>query len=144
MEIVKNQIESKVFFMHMKPPTTTHQMKATRIVKNKVIHYEPENVQETRSKLMAGLGSFAPLPTERTLFDKGALRCIVKWCFPMTVKSSDGQWKDTKPDTHNLNKMLFDCMTACRFWKDDAQVASEIIEKFWSITPGIYIKIERL
>lgn len=35
-------------------------------------------------------------------------------------------------------------MTAAGFWKDDALVASEIVEKFWAQRPGIYIKIEVL
>ena len=35
-------------------------------------------------------------------------------------------------------------MTDCHYWKDDAQVASEIIEKFWAACSGIYIKIENL
>ncbi|WP_432651737.1 RusA family crossover junction endodeoxyribonuclease, partial [Huintestinicola sp.] len=32
----------------------------------------------------------------------------------------------------------------CGFWKDDALVASEIIEKFWADIPGIWICIEEL
>ena len=49
-----------------------------------------------------------------------------------------------KPDTENLNKALVDCMTALDFWADDAQVVSEIIEKFWANTPGIYIRVDIL
>lgn len=54
------------------------------------------------------------------------------------------QYKDTRPDTDNLQKLLKDCMTACGYWRDDAQVASEISEKFWATLPGIYIKVEEL
>jgi Holliday junction resolvase RusA-like endonuclease len=35
-------------------------------------------------------------------------------------------------------------MTTVGFWEDDAQVASEIVEKFWSDQVGIYIKVEVL
>jgi Holliday junction resolvase RusA-like endonuclease len=35
-------------------------------------------------------------------------------------------------------------MTALKFWNDDAQVAQEIIEKFWADLPGIYIRITKL
>ena len=35
-------------------------------------------------------------------------------------------------------------MTHLGFWKDDALVASEIVEKFWSVVPGIYVRIEDL
>ncbi|MBE6902906.1 MAG: RusA family crossover junction endodeoxyribonuclease, partial [Ruminococcaceae bacterium] len=53
-------------------------------------------------------------------------------------------YKLTKPDTDNLNKLLKDCMTKLGFWKDDALVASEIIEKFYGEIPGVYIRIEVL
>lgn len=33
-------------------------------------------------------------------------------------------------------------MTAEHFWTDDALVCSEITEKFWADTPGIWIHIE--
>ena len=35
-------------------------------------------------------------------------------------------------------------MTKLGFWKDDALVASEVIEKFWSDVPGIFISIEEI
>ena len=47
-----------------------------------------------------------------------------------------------EPD--NLQKLLKDCMTRVGFWEDDALVASEIVEKFWSQIPGIYIRIDEL
>ena len=50
----------------------------------------------------------------------------------------------TKPDTDNLQKLLKDVMTDLGFWKDDALVASEIVEKFWAERPGIFIYVETL
>ena len=45
----------------------------------------------------------------------------------------------------NLQKLLKDVMTECHFWMDDAQVASEIAEKFWVHTaPGIYVEVQTL
>lgn len=35
-------------------------------------------------------------------------------------------------------------MTGLGYWTDDAQVASEITEKFWSEQPGLYVRIEQL
>ena len=35
-------------------------------------------------------------------------------------------------------------MTECGFWMDDAQVASELCEKFWAEIPGIYILLTGL
>nr|WP_275895736.1 ArpU family phage packaging/lysis transcriptional regulator [Streptococcus intermedius] len=75
---------------------------------------------------------------------KGAIRLTVKWCFPRIKRSYDGQYKTTKPDTDNLQKLLKDCMTQLGYWQDDAQVASEIAEKFWADRVGIYIKVEEL
>jgi len=127
------------FFLPMKPPTSTAQMKQVAIVKGKPVFYDPEKVSTAKAKLTAHLAKH--VPTERY---EGAVRLIVKWCFPMTKTSKDGQYKHTRPDTDNLQKMLKDCMTDCGYWKDDALVASEIVEKFWANVPGIYIKIEEL
>ncbi len=72
------------------------------------------------------------------------MRLITKWCFPVLGKHQSGEYKTSKPDTDNLVKLLKDVMTELHFWKDDAQVASEITEKFWSDLPGIYVKVESL
>ncbi len=60
------------------------------------------------------------------------------------ARSRTGDWRTSKPDTDNLQKLLKDVMTSLGFWKDDALVCSEICEKFWAATPGIYIHIEEL
>lgn len=75
--------------------------------------------------------------------DGSTIRLITKWCFPKQ-NHENGEYRITKPDTDNLQKMLKDCMTKVGFWKDDALVASEITEKFWADQPGIYIRIEEL
>lgn len=127
------------FFLPMKPPTVTHQEKAVHVVKGKPVYYEPDKLKAARSKLMAYLGQHAPsVPLQ------GAVRLIVKWCFPIQGKHYDGEWKTTKPDTDNLQKLLKDCMTDLGYWKDDAQVASDISEKFWAARPGIYISAQEL
>ena len=127
------------FFMPMaKVPTCTHQQKQVTIVKGKPVFYEPPDLKAARSKLMAHLGKYVP---EKKY--TGPVRLVTKWCFPRG-KHKDGQWKTTKPDTDNLQKLLKDCMTDVGFWKDDALVTSEIAEKFWAEKPGIYIKIEEL
>jgi Holliday junction resolvase RusA-like endonuclease len=69
---------------------------------------------------------------------------MTKWLFPITGKHQNGEYKTTRPDTDNLQKMLKDVMTHLGYWTDDALVASEIIEKFYSDIPGIYIAIENL
>jgi Holliday junction resolvase RusA-like endonuclease len=128
------------FFMLMKKvPTVTHQMKKVHVVNGKPIFYETEELKAARSKLMAQLGQYVP----KKKYTK-SVRLMVKWCFPITGKHTDGEYKYTKPDTDNLQKLLKDCMTACGYWTDDALVVSEITEKFWAKIPGIYIKIEAI
>jgi len=128
------------FFMPMKKvPTVTHQTKKVRVVNGKPMFYESADLKAARSKLMAHLGQHVP---EKKY--TGPIRLITKWCFPITGKHTDGEYKYTKPDTDNLQKLLKDCMTDCGYWKDDALVVSEITEKFWANVPGIYIKIEAI
>jgi len=127
------------FFMPMLPPTMTHQEHQVTCKGGKPVFYEPAELKAVRSKLTAHLAGHVP----EQKYTK-AIRVIVKWCFPITGKHQDGEYKATKPDTHNLNKMLFDVMTDLGYWKDDALVVSEIIEKFWAAVPGIYIAIEEV
>jgi Holliday junction resolvase RusA-like endonuclease len=127
------------FFMTMIPPTSTHQMKQVTVRNGKPCFYEPAELKAVREKLSAHLSRHVP---EHSC--TGAVRLMVKWCFPITGKHQNGEYKTSKPDTDNLQKMLKDCMTALHFWTDDALVASEIIEKFWADKPGIYIRIEDL
>jgi Holliday junction resolvase RusA-like endonuclease len=125
------------FFMGMIPPTCTHQEKQVNW-KTKTF-YEPAELKAARAKLMAHLGQHIPEKKYTS-----AVRLVTKWCFPITGKHQDGEYKTTKPDTDNLQKLLKDCMTDVGFWTDDALVASEITEKFWASVPGIYIKIEEV
>ena len=127
------------FFMPMIPPTVTHQEKDITVRNGKPIVYEPAQLKTARAKLESHLAQHAP----KKEF-KGAVRLVTKWLFPITGKHTDGEWKTTKPDTDNLQKMLKDCMTKLHYWKDDALVCSEIIEKFWAEHPGIYIVIRDL
>lgn len=125
------------FFVAMVPPTTTHQEKQVNW-KTKTF-YEPAELKAARAKLTAHLGQHVPEQKYTT-----AVRLVTKWCFPITGKHQDGEYKITKPDTDNLQKLLKDVCTDLGYWTDDALVASEIIEKFWAKVPGIYIKIEEL
>lgn len=126
------------FFIPMIPPTCTHQEKKVRIISGKPVFYEPPQVKAARQKLMGNLIKHKP---DKPI--KGAVWLLVKWCFPKG-KHKDGEYKITKPDTDNLQKLLMDCMTDTGYWLDDAQVASEICEKFWADLPGIYIKVVEL
>lgn len=136
MEVIKTRTE---FFMPMIPPTVTHQEKAVHVVKGKPVFYEPDELQAARVKLRDHLAGH--VPKEKYT---GAVRLLTKWCFPISGRHKDGEYKTTKPDTDNLQKLLKDVMTSLGYWKDDALVASEVAEKFWASLPGIYIVIEEL
>ena len=131
------------FFIPMRPPTVTHHDKELHAFMRggrpcAVLHDSPE-LKDARAKLRAGLAPHAPaIPLG------GPVRLVVKWLFPAQGRHPDGAWKTSKPDTDNLDKALKDEMTRLHFWQDDAQVASEISEKFWANTPGIFIRVEAL
>lgn len=124
--------------MAMIPPTCTHQEKKVHVINGKPIFYDPPEVKQARSKLCGHLAKYKP----KQRYEIG-VRLIQKWCFPRG-QHEDGEYRITKPDTDNLPKLLKDCMTTVGFWKNDALVASEIIEKFWAEIPGIYIRVEEL
>lgn len=126
------------FFIPMVPPTITHQEKKVRVVNGKPIFYEPEKLKAARQKLMAYLGYYVPEEPFHT-----GVQLVTKWCFPRG-RHKDGDYRLTKPDTDNLQKLLKDCMTVIGFWDDDALVASEVVEKFWAEIPGIYIRVTEL
>ena len=128
------------FFMPMIPPTVTHQEKQVAVRNGKPVLYEPPELKDARAKLMAHLASHQP---DKPL--NCGVRLTVKWLYhDPTGMHRDGEYRITKPDTDNLIKLLKDCMTKCGYWKDDALVASEHVEKFWADMPGIYIRIEEL
>ena len=126
------------FFVAIIPPTVTHQEKKVSVIKGKPVFYEPPNLKDARLKLMSHLARF--VPSKKYI---GGVRLIVKWCLPRK-SHRDGEYKITKPDTDNLQKLLKDVMTKLGYWVDDNLVASEIVEKFWAEKPGLYIRIEDL
>lgn len=126
------------FFMSMVPPSCTYQEKQVSVVRGKPVFYMPPELKVAKQKLEAYLGQHIP----EQEYD-GAVRLIVRWLFPRG-KHEDGEYKTTRPDTDNLQKMLKDIMTELHYWKDDALVVSELVEKFWAEHPGIYIRIEGL
>lgn len=126
------------FFMAMIPPTVTAQMHKVMVKNGKPVFYDPPKVTSAKTKLMAYLSKHKPPQP----YSDGVM-LTVKWLFPKG-RHQNGEYRTTKPDTDNLQKLLKDCMTKSGFWKDDALVASEHIEKFWADVPGIFIRIEKL
>ena len=127
------------FFMAMIPPTATAQEHKVAVRNGKPIFYDPPDVKAAKEKLIANLSKYSL----NTPYREG-VRLITKWLFPNDGKHKNGEYKISKPDTDNLQKMFKDCMTKLDFWTDDQLVASEICEKFWADIPGIYVRIEEL
>ena len=128
------------FFIKMRPPTATAQEKKVTVVNGRPVFYDPAPVKHARKELTGALIVHRP--------DKpmaGPLALSVIWLFPKGKSHKNGEWRITKPDTDNLQKLLKDCMTKCGFWKDDGQVVRETVEKRWADEPtGIYIEIAEL
>jgi len=127
-------------FLLMEPPTVTAQQAKVAVVRNRPMFYKPEKVKTARQMLIRHLKPFKPpSPYE------GAIELHVVWLFPKGKSHKHNEWRITKPDTDNLQKMLKDCMTDVGFWKDDAQVVKETVEKRWSDEPtGISIEMDKL
>lgn len=127
-------------FLLMNPPTVTAQERKVALVRNKPVFYKPENVKKAKAELIKHLLPFKPeKPYE------GPIELDVVWLFPKGKSHKAGEWRITKPDTDNLEKMLKDCMTEVGFWNDDAQVVKETVQKKWADEPtGIDITIEIL
>lgn len=127
------------FFIPMKIPTVTAQMHKVTVRNGKPVFYDPPELKAAKIKLRDHLAGHVP--------DKpytGVVQLCVKWLFPTDGNHPSGTYKTTKPDTDNLQKALKDIMTKLRFWNDDAQVASEIVEKFWADIQGLYIAIREI
>ena len=138
------------FFLPMIPPTVTQQEHEFKIVKGRVVVYDPPRLKEARQKFMGLLlAQKHRMPGWDFIFPlEGPLRLVTKWIWPCDYivgeMHADGEWKVTKPDTDNLIKLFKDCMTRTHYWGDDAQVCSEITEKFFGDKPGIYVRVEQI
>lgn len=128
------------FKLKMEPPTTTAQMHKVGVRNGKPYFYDPPEVRDAKQKLMAYLSQHRP-PEPL----KGPIGLSTTWLYKVKGTHKHGDYRDTKPDTDNLQKLLKDCMTELGFWNDDAQVAIEVVEKRWTAKePGIEISVEAI
>lgn len=127
------------FFMPMMPPTSTAQMHKVGVRNGKPYFYNPPEVNRAKIKLTSGL---IPHVLDEPM--TGPIKLEVSWQFLADEKHPAGSYRTDKPDTDNLQKLLKDSMTALRFWKDDALVVDEHVEKIYSKVPGILIRVEEL
>ena len=127
------------FFISMEPPTVTAQMRRVTVRGGKPMFYKSRALKDAKALFVDELRMHHPdQPLE------GPVRLHVTWFFPSKTHK-DGEWRVTRPDTDNLQKLLKDCMTEAGFWKDDAQVCVECVGKLWTRTnPGLQINVEAL
>ncbi len=132
---------SQKFFMPMIPPTVTHQAKQLTVTKKgRPILHDSAELKDAILKLESNLLKHIP----ENKFT-GPIRLVTQWFFPVTGKHVPGTYKTTKPDSDNSHKMLKDCMTRLKWWNDDAEVSSDIAEKFWAPDiPGILVEVIQL
>lgn len=127
------------FFLEMIPPTVTAQMRRVAVIDGKPKFYKSRELKEARALFVGELMLRRPdQPID------GPIRLHVTWLFP-TKSHKEGEWRITRPDTDNLQKLLKDCMTETGYWHDDSQVCVECVGKLWTRSrPGIQIKVERI
>ena len=127
-------------FLLMNPPTVTAQESKVAVVRGKPVIYKPEKIKQAKREIIKHLKPFIPSePLE------GPIELRVVWLFPRGKSHKHMEWRTTRPDTDNLEKLLKDCMTEVGFWKDDALVVKETVYKVWSEEPtGILIEIKNL
>ena len=127
------------FFLAMEPPTVTAQTRKVTVRNGKPAFYDTARLNKARAQFMAALIPEAPAePLE------GPVLLSVMWAFPTKTHKED-EFRITRPDTDNLQKLFKDCMTKAGFWLDDAQVCVEIITKRWTReTPGLLVMVEKL
>lgn len=127
-------------FLLMNPPTVTAQESKVAVVRNKPIIYKTEKIKQAKKEIIKHLMPFKPKEPMQ-----GPIELKVVWLFPRGRRHKHFEWRTTRPDTDNLEKLLKDCMTEVGFWEDDALVVSETVYKIWSDEPtGISIEIKPL
>ena len=133
------------FKLKMNPPTATAQQKGEMIIGGRIHHYKKKNVAQAEAIFRDALLPYVP---EKPIEGK-PIQFWTVWQFPYPKSAKKhepgmGRWKITRPDTDNLNKTLKDVMTDMGFWKDDALIAGEFIEKMYADEPGIMVMIWEL
>ena len=124
------------FILNINPPTVTAQEHKVRVAGGRPRFYDTAKLKNARAQFETLLAEHRP---EAPI--AGPVELSVGWRF-FTKTHKDGEWRTTRPDTDNLQKLLKDCMTRKGFWKDDAQVCVEIVTKRWARqNPGIQIKV---
>ena len=99
-------------------------------------YYKPPELRDAEQKYLSYAALYRPtVPLE------GAIQLTVSFVWDARGKHANGEPKITKPDTDNAVKALKDALTKAGFWKDDAQVACELVYKTWSSVPRVTVMV---
>ena len=130
--------------LNIPPPKGTAQQQKTGVRHGKIIKYDPPAVKEMKATWTREL-----MPHKPQKPMKGALCMQVLFAYP--YRQTDAKkaqcmdiWKDTQPDADNLTKGLQDVMEKLGYFSNDGQIALLIVEKIWSETPRVEIKLNEL
>ena len=117
----------------------TAQQKGVSIRYGKPYFYEKPEVRALRNKLYYYCKPHRPPEPFG-----GAVRLKVILYYKASRKKDIGQFKTTRPDLDNLNKLLWDVLTETGFFLDDSQIAIFEARKGWGTEDKIKIEIEEI
>lgn len=117
----------------------TAQQKGVYARGSKVIFYEKPEIVELRNKLY-----YYCKPHRPPQPFGGAVRLKVIFYYKASRKKDIGQFKTTRPDLDNLNKLLWDVLTETGFFKDDSQIVIFEARKGYGTEAKIKIEISEI
>lgn len=126
--------------------STTAQQKGEGIRGDRIVHYEKAKVTELREEYEVAIRKAMRLQNMSAPRLKGPVEMEVFYYYETKNKKKLKQfYKDTKPDSDNVNKLLQDVLADFNFFeRGDGQVARLIFTKCWDHKPHIYIKMKEL
>lgn len=121
---------------------TSAQGKRAASTPNGIRFYKTSKAKQEERDLLTLLTPYAPSqPME------GPLELSITLTYPWRSSTSKKVMalgricKDTKPDCSNIVKNFEDCLSKLLFFRDDSQVASLTVRKFWGDNVGIEVTL---
>jgi len=130
------------------PPKATSQQKGAVRTSKGIRFYKKHHVAAVEQELLGLLRS--AIPKDWTMIESGPISLDVRFVWPW--RNSEPQKNRiqpvramyVRPDCSNIIKMLEDALTHLKVWRDDSQVASLQVMKFWGDRPGISIGVKQI
>lgn len=144
-----NNVSDWSVFVNIEPISATHQS-SLRVLKTRSGRFFVG--KKSTSKLNRWIAEFErkvrESGTPSTPID-GPIEAFVSFRFAYnkgTPKKNRGKqiWKTTRPDLDNMEKAILDSLTRMGVIMDDKNVVFKISEKFYDLSPGVYISIGKL